>query len=205
MKKDIVISSISIIICVAFLIVVIIMNSSITKQNKQKIEQERIEKIRQDSIARAEFIRDSIIKVETKNEILQHFSKDVIAKYESYTKRYILLDSGDKLELDFNHYRNKENAFFYCNQIKKLKNYIDISVKTEYINELEWELNYNGISYLRKLYRLYKLYGYEGVNAIHEWQPIDEVERLIKKQWDNRPYGKGGDSDFIKSIVEKYY
>ena len=202
MKKDIVISSIVIIVLVAF---IILLNSIATKQNAQKIERERIEKIRQDSIARAEFIRDSIIKVETKNEILQHFSKDVIAKYESYTKRYIVLDSGDKLELDFDHYRNKKSAFLYCNQIKKLKNYIDISVKTEYINELEWELDYNRISYLRKLYRLYKLYGYEGVNAIHEWQPIDEVERLIKKQWDNRPYGEGGDSDFIKSVVEKYY
>jgi hypothetical protein len=202
MKKDIVISSIVIIVCVAF---IILLNSIATKQNTQKIEQERIEKIKQDSIARAEFIRDSIITAETKNEILQHFSKDVITKYESYTKRYIVLDSGDKFELDFNHYRNKKNAFFYCNQIKKLKNYIDISVKTEYINELECELNYSSISYLRKLYRLYKLYGYEGVNAIHEWQPIDEVERLIKKQWDNRPYGEGGDSDFIKSVVEKYY
>lgn len=202
MKKDLVISSIVIIVCVAF---IILLNSIATKQNAQKIKQERIEMIRQDSVARAEFIRDSIIKVETKNELLQHFSKDVITKYESYTKRYIVLDTGDKFEFDFNHYRNKENAFFYCNQIKKLKNYIDISVKTEYINELECELNYSRISYLRKLYRLYKLYGYEGVNAIHEWQPIDEVERLIKKQWDNRPYGEGGDSDFIKSVVEKYY
>lgn len=202
MKKNLVISSIVIIVCVAF---IILLNSIATKQNTQKIEQERKEMIRQDSVARAEFIRDSIIKVETKNELLQHFSEDVIAKYESYTKRYIVLDSGDKFEFDFNHYRNKENAFFYCNQIKKLKNYIDISIKTEYINELECELNYSRISYLRKLYRLYKLYGYEGVNAIHEWQPIDEVERLIKKQWDNRPYGEGGDSDFIKSVVEKYY
>lgn len=73
MKKDLVISSISIIICVAFLIVVMIMNSSITKQNKQKIEQERIEGIKQDSVTRAEFIRDSIIKKE-------RFVKDSLTK-----------------------------------------------------------------------------------------------------------------------------
>ena len=61
MKKDIVISSIVIIVCVAF---IILLNSIATKQNAQKIERERIEKIKQDSIARAEFIRDSIIERE---------------------------------------------------------------------------------------------------------------------------------------------
>ena len=57
MKKDILISSIVIIVLVAF---IILLNSIATKQNTQKIERERIEKIKQDSIARAEFIRDSI-------------------------------------------------------------------------------------------------------------------------------------------------
>jgi hypothetical protein len=78
MKKDIVISSIVIIVCVAF---IILLNSIATKQNTQKIEQERIEKIKQDSVTRAEFIRDSIIKKEI-------FVRDSLTKvfYENFMK-----------------------------------------------------------------------------------------------------------------------
>jgi hypothetical protein len=148
---------------------------------------------------------DSLLLVTLKSDLLRVYGKKIVSKYESYTTHYEVDYNGNRKYTNFEHYANREKAFFYCEQLKKLNGHIDFSVKAKCINELDWEIDTDQIKFLKKIYRLYKLYGYDGVEAINEWQPIDEVERLILKRWDNRPYGEGGDSDFIKSIVNKYY
>lgn len=154
---------------------------------------------------REKFVADSIAQLSLKKQLLATYGEKIVSKYESYTTFYFLDNNCKRIYLDFTHYSNDETAFFYCEQLKKLEKHIDFSIKTKCINELQFIKDYADIVQLKKLYRLYAKYGYDGVFAINEWQPIDEVERLINKRWDNRPYGEGGDSDFIKSVVNKYY
>jgi hypothetical protein len=142
---------------------------------------------------------DSLSRLTLKTELLNTYGKAIVKKYESYTTHYDVDWNGNRKYNNFDHYADRDKAIFYCNQIKKLKNYVDINVKTKRINELDWELDADQIKFLKKIYRLYKLYGYDGVEAINEWQPIQEVERLINKQWNRY------DSDFIKSVVNEYY
>lgn len=148
---------------------------------------------------------DSLLTITLKSDLLRIYGKKIVSKYESYTTHYEVDYNGNRKYTKFEHYANREKAFFYCEQLKKLNGHINFSVKAKNINELDGKMTEKEIAILKKYYRLYAKYGYDGVTAINEWQPIDEVERLILKRWDNRPYGQGGDSDFIKSIVNKYY
>ena len=154
---------------------------------------------------RAKFVADSLAQSSLKTQLLTTYGEKIVTKYESYTTWYFIDDNGKRYYFDLNHYDNDKIAFFYCEQLKKVEDYIDFSIKAKCINELDYIKDITDIVSLQKIYKLYAKYGYDGVFAINEWQPIDEVERLINKQWDNRPYGEGGDSDFIKSIVNKYY
>ena len=159
-----------------------------------------------DSLAKRElFVADSIARLPIKSQLLMTYGEKIVAKYESYTTYYNIDYNGNRKYATYNHYTNRDKAFFYCEQLKKVEDYIDFSIKAKHINELDYIDDITDIVFLQKTYRLYAKYGYDGVFAINEWQPIDEVEKLINKQWDNRPYGQGGDSDFIKSIVNKYY
>ena len=154
---------------------------------------------------RARFVADSLAQSSLKTQLLTTYGEKIVTKYESYTTWYFIDDNGKRYYLDLNHYDSEKSAFFYCEQLKKLEKHIDFAVQTKCINELDYIKDFEDIVFLQKAYRLYAKYGYDGVFAINEWQSIDEVERLINKRWDNRPYGEGGDSDFIKSIVNKYY
>lgn len=172
---------------------------------QKRLAEERARFVADSLAKREQFVADSIAKLPIKTQLLITYGEKIVTKYETYTTYYSLDNNWNRKYTKFNHYANRDKAFFYCEQLKKVEDYIDFSVKAKCINELDYIKDITDIVSLQKTYTLYAKYGYDGVFAINEWQPIDEVERLINKRWDNRPYGEGGDSDFIKSIVNKYY
>lgn len=146
-------------------------------------EQRKEQRFIADSLAKREkFVADSLDCLPIREQLLFLYGEKIVAKYESYESIYTYGWSlTQRYYREFDHYNDRDEAFFYCEQLKKAEPYIDFSIKAKYINELHLNLNeMRDIKYLQKIYELYAKYGCDVIVKMTEEYNIYEVEKILK-------------------------
>ena len=146
-------------------------------------EQRKEQRFIADSLAKREkIVADSLDCLPIREQLLFLYGEKIVAKYESYESIYTYGWSNHcRYYMEFDHYNDRDDALFYCEQLKKAEPYIDFSIKTKYINELHLNLNeMRYIKYLQKTYELYVKYGCDVIVKMTEEYDIYEVEKILK-------------------------